>query len=80
MDEWQPIATAPKDGRGILGWGVWAGEINGPEAQPTIAIICWGGGHSDYLGYDWVVVGTDAYAAWQKSTHWLPLPDPPENA
>lgn len=75
--EWQPIETAPRDGTHILGYGLWAGEINGPDDTPTHAVIYHWHGGGDYEGFDWSVHGTDAYAAWMKPTHWMPLPDPP---
>lgn len=77
LGAWMPIDLAPKDGTRILGFGQWAGEINGPSKEMTTAIIRWGGGHGDYPGFDWDVEGTDAYAAWMKPTHFMPLPDPP---
>lgn len=77
MSEWQPIESAPKDGTLILAWGCWAGEINGPDDDPELAIVCWDGQRGDYPGFDWMVTGTDAHAAWLKPTHWQPLPDAP---
>ena len=79
MKEWQPIETAPKDGTLILLRGYWAGEINGIEANKKETLVCsYDGEMTDYGGYHWTVQGTDAYAAWMKPTHWMPLPDPPE--
>lgn len=74
---WQPIETAPKDATKILAFGLWAGQINGPDEVPTVQIALWSDGRSDYPGFAWNVVGTDAYAAWIKPTHWRPLPGPP---
>lgn len=76
--EWQPIETAPRTGN-ILGCGHWAGEINGVDEDnaQTIVVIAWSSS-GDYPGFDWSVVGTDAYAAWLKPTHWMPLPELPE--
>jgi hypothetical protein len=80
MGEWQLIESAPKSGVTILGWGECAGEINGPDGSPSVATICWEGGRTDYPGYEWVVMNTDAYGVWQKPTHWMPLPDRPAGA
>lgn len=77
MSDWQPIETAPRDGIAILGYWEWAGEINGIDHDKEIAIIFWSGGRTDYPGFEWVVRGTDAYAAWLRPTHWMPLPPPP---
>lgn len=80
LTTWRPIATAPKDGTEILGFGHWAGEIHGPDPRcpPCRAIISWSGGRSDHPGYDWDVLGGDAYGCWLKATHWMPLTEPPK--
>jgi hypothetical protein len=75
--EWQPIETAPKDGTKILGYGQWAGEINGIVQEPRVYIVQFLKGGTDYPGFEWAVDGTDAYAAWCKPSHWQPLPPPP---
>ena len=78
MDRWLPIESAPRDGTKILVWGLWAGEINGPQDEPCMAIARWlYGGSTDWPGFEWSVYGTDAYAAWMKPTHWQSLPVPP---
>ena len=72
---WQPIETAPKDGRGIIlidmgapvpeaGIGYWAGDLwscvdPSPEALADRATI--------------------QAITWLHPTHWMPLPAPPEN-
>jgi hypothetical protein len=76
---WQPIETAPKDGAAILGFGQWAGEINGILPGQKVSIIEWAGGSTDYPGFDWRVSDGDAYACWLKPSHWMPLPAPPVN-
>lgn len=75
---WRPIKSAPRDGTRILGYGLWAGEINGPDTEPYFCVIYWRGGRMDYPGFGWRVEGTDAYTAWMRPTHWMPLPRPPQ--
>jgi hypothetical protein len=75
---WQPIETAPKNETPILSFGHWAGEIAGRDKEPGVYIVAWHGGRTDYPGFDWDVQATDAYAAWVKPTHWMPLPEPPK--
>lgn len=78
MVTWQPIETAPRDGTPIIAYGRWAGEINGPDKEPGTYIVAWQyGGRTDYEGFEWTCQNTDAYAAWVKATHWMPLPEPP---
>lgn len=78
--EWQPIETAPQDGTRVLLYGQFAGEISA-EVEGTGIYIGWyafsNGGGTDYPGYDWYVVGGDAYMTWCKPTYWMPLPNPP---
>lgn len=62
--EWQPIETAPKDGRDVLlseGRTVWVDEwiINGPDS-------CW--------------MMCDQWEEPATPTHWTPLPAPPESS
>ena len=76
MNEWQPIATAPKDGREVLllverRAGVRHGMLVGHympggyciEDHPAIdeGWYFWSGSMFDYAA---------------KPTHWMPLPDP----
>jgi hypothetical protein len=61
--EWQPIETAPKDGRPVLGYR--AGDMATVEWRAT-----W---------KEWALVVPGTYAEdddWEP-THWMPLPDPP---
>ncbi len=61
---WQPISTAPRDGREIL---IWVPES---EFEPGYATSArWGGAHwEDNAGLPlWV----------DNPTHWMPLPPPP---
>ena len=82
MAEWQPIKTAPKDGTHFLAW-----EVTGPIDQEdrdgriiarklyrrTCAIAYfWFGG---FVTYPW----NGGFVPNQKFTHWMPLPEPPED-
>lgn len=67
--KWQPIESAPRDGRGIIGWmSPWAdgGEVH------------WGGLEDDG---GWYLAGNDPTDSWGPGalpvTHWQPLPSPP---
>lgn len=70
---WQPIETAPKDGTKIIVYGQWAGEISGVDEDGQIMIASYIYGNSDHIGFEWDVEGSDAYSAWAKPTHWMPL-------
>lgn len=66
MSEWQPIATAPRDGTSIL-------------TYPHYAVTSWvsedvypGPGWSD--GWD---EGIERWKTTDKPTHWMPLPKSP---
>lgn len=74
---WQPIKTAPKDGTSIIVYGKFAGEIAGIIDGKHVGIASWQGGRGDYAGFTWRAENTDAYAAWWRPTHWMPLPEPP---
>jgi len=68
-NEWQPIETAPKDGREILVYGKWVGEISGDYPMNAIG-VAYSGSLSLTLG--------DAYSCDCIATHWMPLPEPPK--
>lgn len=67
---WQPIETAPKDGRRLLVmWPYWHGNA------PGIAWYCGGSG-----GWDSDRCLTPIHenvAPERDPTHWMPLPEPP---
>jgi hypothetical protein len=59
---WRPIATAPKDGTSILGW--WFNECM--IVDWCVVLERWGSTHD----------GEDMFLP--EPTHWMPLPDGPE--
>jgi len=66
---WQPIETAPRDGRRILAWITNRVSDNGKKVDiPTI--VSWWGPDADC----WVEDGYDTV----RPTHWQPLPAAPE--
>ena len=70
MSEWQPIETAPKDGRHILIWD-W-------EGLASIVEIYWAK-DSDWEG--WVYAEellAEACPEVDDPTHWQPVPEPPK--
>ncbi len=71
--EWQPIETAPKDGRSILlGGGLWDDE----DVSEVIGLAHW-----DEKSKGWLVAcheGGYVCAWYTDATHWMPLPEPPQ--
>jgi hypothetical protein len=68
---WQPIDTAPKDGRVIVvrhNRGTW----NYPKDQKNICCVC-----VFWNGHTWHQFGPDSFPDSQL-THWMPLPEPPK--
>jgi hypothetical protein len=63
MSTWQPISTAPKDGRWLL--VTWLGEAHRVEAMKYLP-----------ESNDWMWWEGDC--ALDPPTHWQPLPAPPE--
>ena len=61
---WQPIETAPKDGRTILAYGCW--PIH--PTVPDIAFVYW-----DEDSNWWAFDGEEMLI-----THWMHLPEPPK--
>ncbi len=64
--EWQPIETAPKDGKRIL--------IRDSDGQRQVAGFC------RVLGCDFYawVIANDMHITADMATHWKPLPTPPK--
>lgn len=64
--KWQPIETAPRDGTAVLGYfGLTAGD-----EPPDMAVTRYDGKH-------WVSTEIPC-EPFDKPTHWMPLPEPPE--
>ena len=67
MSTWQPIETAPKDGRPILAYGHIA------LSNHAIGVVVW----SETYGL-WDAENDPDQGPWDsKPTHWMPLPEPP---
>lgn len=73
---WQPIESAPKDGRKILICELLSGiilkytEHEGKEFPHVCTAYWWKGDSLNAPGWAGNVMGTP--------THWMPLPDPPK--
>ena len=65
MGEWQPIETAPKDGRWVLCWGHNAGVVES-------MIWHW---NDDSKDGNWYWYEGDCPRT--QPTHWMPMPAPP---
>ena len=76
-DGWQPIETAPKDGTTMLVNHAEHALIGyGPSSRPSrqFALARWTG-----IFWETGVPGGHAFGgADDQFTHWMPLPDPPE--
>jgi hypothetical protein len=65
LGAWQPIATAPRDGTGILLWQPGIDEPHvGRWSRPP---------YQEWWGDAWAPPGC-------QPTHWMPLPAPPVSA
>lgn len=82
MSAWQPIETAPRDGREILGTDGHVTRVCYPKLFPRP--IGEGGGPdcASQPGDRWEYFRDDEHApghSWSiEPTHWMPLPAPPE--
>jgi hypothetical protein len=65
MDKWQPISTAPRDGRTILAY--LPANAGLPTRQDVVAIF-WDAG--------WATAYSGAFLD-AEPTYWMLLPDPP---
>lgn len=72
MTEWQPIETAPKDGTGILVYGL-PSDIEGVRfTSPGVHAAYW-----DSIDSAFCLKGASWLGPFIKPTHWQPLPEPP---
>lgn len=81
--QWHDISTAPKDGTEVLFIGRWKPYESLPGGTFCYALAIWTTLMSDGTGYEWRLSGVfgfsvdfDAYnVEW---SHWMLLPEPPE--
>lgn len=70
MNEWQPIETAPKEGKFLVAGGTWMGDVSANHPN-EITIV-----ERDFELFS--ECGGDFYSSCIKEpTHWMPLPAPP---
>lgn len=69
MSEWQPIETAPKDGRKFLACWHGKNQKTGDQYKYEPECMAWDG------DFYWVVDGGQPSVS---PTHWMPLPEPPK--
>lgn len=81
---WQPIETAPKDGRTLLlGYfnlsGKWR-TLRGQWYSDDLIAMDWEDPDEGEAGwYETAVEADEPPNLWKTTpTHWMPLPDPPE--
>lgn len=71
---WRPIDTAPKDSRSRL---VFC------PSNLCVFLVCWGTHFGDKPEDDepsWMIFGGNNTPLYTKPTHWMPLPEPPNEA
>lgn len=76
---WQPIGSAPKDGRVVLLW--WRSEF-GPDYVAYWACGYWkefGDGSKGWIGESFHASEPRCWTriVGERPTHWMPLPAPP---
>lgn len=65
MNDWRPIATAPKDGTLVLVRGLKSEIVATAKYDASYA--------RPWCDWDW----DDPLPYYEEPTHWMPLPDPP---
>jgi hypothetical protein len=68
MNEWQPIDTAPRDGRTIIAYR--------PTDPPHIEGMYWANYEKDNGAWHWSYDGESSLTI--PPSHWMPLPEPPQ--
>lgn len=72
--EWQPIETAPKDGRSILIYGRVKDHPEGMVRFVKNGIYT---GYYDYIDEAFCVSAATWEGPFVEAAHWMPLPPPP---
>lgn len=70
--KWQPIETAPKDGRNMLLFGRWWSDEQGRMKEPLI-------GQWNTARDRWEFANAEGWWGIRPEC-WMPLPDTPSNA
>jgi hypothetical protein len=70
MSNWQPIETAPKDGRGFIAYNEFTGPYITAATQPSPD------GEVLFPMHGWRGVPGTWFPV---PTHWQPLPEPPDS-
>ena len=71
--EWQPIKTAPRDGTWVM---LFCPDVP-PGLEPTSDLTHWIA-QWNYLISDWTDQDDCSVVSETDTTHWMPLPKPPE--
>lgn len=74
---WQPIETAPKDGKWVLLFGLLDVLEDRKQLYCGLEHPCLTAGYWDGIDGAWSPVGGTWEGPWIKATHWQPLPSPP---
>lgn len=71
MSEWQPIETAPKDGKSVI---LFDPSRGGFVADQRFIFAHWSG----WGGGIWENTNSGGKLMNGNPTHWMPLPEPPK--
>lgn len=79
LPQWQPIATAPKDGTWVMlrGGSIDWQHVGDDGVQPPCVFARWAGGEC-LIGDEWVVTEYDTgvcSVTYENPTHWRPVPE-----